>query len=96
MTINIIKANTSTKFFKALEGLAPNDNHVFRGHKYSKWHLTSTLARHRRAPYHPTMSWDVDEMPQASIHLSSVTCRWQGADGQGWNSDGITAYHRRL
>ena len=26
-----------------------------------KWHLTSTLARHRHAPYHPRISWDIDE-----------------------------------
>jgi hypothetical protein len=73
MTIKIIKANTSTKFFKALEELTPNNNHVFRGHKDSKWHLTSTLARHRRAPYHPTMSWDVDEMLRRFIINLKIT-----------------------
>jgi hypothetical protein len=60
MTIKIITTRTASGTFKALEQFAGRC--VFRGHRNSKWPLSTTLSRHRRAPYHPKTSWDVDEM----------------------------------
>lgn len=61
MTIKIINTKTASKFFGVLEELV-SKGHIFRGHRDSKWRLSSTLSRHLRAQYHPSTSWDLDEM----------------------------------
>jgi hypothetical protein len=60
MTMRCIETASADEFFKVLEGFARNV--IFRGHQRSDWRLSSTLNRHRRAPYNPRTSWEIDEM----------------------------------
>jgi FRG domain len=64
MTVEIIRTSTPSRFFGALNKLwSSNRNIVFRGHRYSKWRLASTLARHRpTASYSPVIGQEVEEM----------------------------------
>jgi hypothetical protein len=62
MTIETIALNGAPELFRKLNDLMQQGRLVYRGHRNAEWKLSSTLSRHRRAPYDVQASHLLDRM----------------------------------